>query len=176
MIIVSEYTESDKGDGVITIHCNENCICPICRSPVSHRDWKPRIIKLDGGQVVWLMIERRRCDNESCRRLHSLLPDKLVPYKHYGSDLIAAVLDGDIMPEDTMNEDYPCDETIRRWHHWLMANFSRTEGYCRQAMSLLRNPGLAGAAILETIRKSCDRWLPAVLRMVYNSGGFLVSV
>ena len=36
--------------------------------------------------------------------------------------------------------------------------------------------GLAGAAILETIRKSCDRWLPAVLRMVYNSGGFLVSV
>ena len=75
-----------------------------------------------------------------------------------------------------MSEDYPCDETIRRWHHWLMANFSRTEGYCRQAMSLLRNPGLAGAAILETIRKSCDRWLPAVLRMVYNSGGFLVSV
>lgn len=57
-------------------------------------------------------------------------PAKLCPHKHYGSDLIAAVLDGDIMPEDTMNEDYPCDETIRRRHHWLMANFSRTEGYC----------------------------------------------
>lgn len=122
------------------------------------------------------MIERQRCNNEGCRKLHSILPDKLVPYKHYSSSLIAGILDGDIMPEDTMNEDYPCDETMRRWNLWFMVNSPRIEGYCQQAVGFLKDPGLAGAAVLAAIREACDRWLPAVLRMVYHSGGFLVSV
>ena len=178
MIIISEYTESDKGDGVI-IECNQDCICPLCQSTVCHRDWKPRIMKLDGGQVRWLVIERRQCINLGCHKLHSLLPDKLVPYKHYASELITGVLDGDIGPEDPMNEEYPCDETLHRWNHWFMANLFRIEGYCGLVWHHVLDPGMGfmqpGASILETIQRSCDRWLAAILRMIYNSGGFLVS-
>lgn len=180
MIIVSEYTEFDKGDGSIIINCTEDCICPICQSPVSHRDWKPRIKKLDGGLVQWLVIERRQCENEGCRRIHSILPDILMPYKHYVSDLIMGVIDGDVEPEDPVNEDYPCDETMRRWMRWFIANLFRAEGYCRQALRQAHGSSMdatqSGTPILDGIRKSCERWLPAVLRMVYNSGGFLTSV
>ena len=105
--------------------------------------------------------------------------DKLVPYKHYASDLITGVLDGDIGPEDPMNEEYPCDETLHRWNHWFMANLFRIEGCCGLVWHHVLDPGMGsmqpGASILKTIQGSCDRWLAAILRMIYNSGGFLVS-
>lgn len=63
-------------------------------------------MKLNSRQVVLLLIGRSWRDNEGFRKLHSLFPYNLVPYKHYVSDLISSVLDGDIMPEDTMIENY----------------------------------------------------------------------
>ncbi len=135
-------------------------------------------MKLDGGDRVTLIIERRQCTNSSCRRLHSLLPDILVPCKHYASNLITTVLDEDIIPEEPVNEDYPCEETMRRWKHWFIANRLRAGGYCRnvarQMPAVDREPLLSAASTMDAIRKRIDRWLAAVLRMIYNSGGFLV--
>lgn len=181
MIIISEYLVSGKGDGEIitACPCADKYFCPVCGAPLVHRDWKPRIMKRDGGTAGWLLIERGQCSNKGCHKLHSMLPDILVPYKHYASDLITGVLDGDVRPEDPMNEEKPCDATMRRWNHWFLSNLFRMEGYCRQVWRLAAAPGTGpvqpGASVLETLRESSSRWLAAALRMIYNSGGSLVS-
>lgn len=178
MVIVSDYTLLSKENGEIFVESIENPPCPVCQSPLEHRDRKPRISKQDGGETQWLMIERRKCTNQGCRRLHSVLPDKLVPYKHYVSDLIADVVDEVIVPEDPMNEELPCDTTMRRWMHWFMANQLRIEGYCRSVTSRFLNGGEKAfdpsVSPFENIRNTEGRWLAVVLRMVYNSGGFLM--
>jgi hypothetical protein len=58
-----------------------------------------------------------------------VLPDCLVPYKHYASEVIAGVLDEVITPDDADTEDYPCEATMHRWKHWLMVNYLRMVGY-----------------------------------------------
>lgn len=181
MIIVSDFRLDDKGNGVKIVVSHENVLCPECHSALSHRDWKPRIMKMDGGKVVHLSIERRRCTNRSCGRLHNVLPDTLAPYKHYASDIITGVLDEDIIPEESdVNEDRPCAETMRLWLQWFIMNLENIEGYCRRAgytvLGMSEELFLSSASILKAIRNSVDSWLAAILRMIYNSGGRLTPL
>ena len=160
------------------VESSENCICPECRSPLKHRDFRIRVMKLEGGVKKHLRVERLQCTNECCRRLHNALPDCLVPYKHYASEVISGVLDGVISANDAEDEDYPCEATMLRWRHWLMANHLRIDGYLKSIGYRLLGfgQGLLNARIslLEKIRLSNECWLEAILRMIYNSGGFLV--
>ena len=137
-------------------------------------------MKLEGGERKLLNIERLQCTNESCRRLHNALPDCLVPYKHYASEVISGVLDEIITPDDKDAEDYPCETTMLRWNHWLMANYLRMEGYLRSIGHRLLGLGeellTSGVSLLEKVRTTNGCWLEAVLRMIYNSGGFLEPV
>ncbi len=71
-------------------------------------------MKLKGGGKKLLRMERLQCTNEGCRRLHNALPDCLVPYKHYASEVICGVLDDVISPDDAVAEDYPCEATMLR--------------------------------------------------------------
>lgn len=125
-----------------------------------------------------LQIERLMCTNEGCRRLHNALPDCLVPYKHYASEVISGVLDNVVSPDDTDTEDYPCESTMLRWKHWLMMNHLRIDGYLKSIGHRILgfHQGLLESRIslLEKIRLSNEWWLEAILRMIYNSGGFLV--
>ena len=66
----------------------EDTICPECGSPLCRRDRKLRVHKEAGGKKSWFAINRLKCTNEKCRRLHNELPDCMIPYKHYGSDII----------------------------------------------------------------------------------------
>lgn len=142
-----------------------------------HRDFKLRIMKLEGGERRWIRIERRKCTNNGCNRIHNALPDCLVPYKHYASEVISGVLDGVITPGDTEDEDYPCETTMLRWKHWLMANYLRIEGYLKSVGHRMLGLGegflRSNVSLLETLRSSNSCWLEAILRMIYNSGGFL---
>ena len=61
-------------------------------------------------------------DNDGCRRLHRMLPNFMVRFKHYSAEVISGVLDGIVTPEDADSEDHPSVNTMKRWHHWLMAN------------------------------------------------------
>ena len=88
-----------------------------------------RIMRLEGGMKQRFLIRRLKCSN--CGRLHRELPDCLVPYKHYASEVISGVLDGIITPEDDDSADYPCEMTMRRWHCWLEANRLRIDGYLK---------------------------------------------
>ena len=134
-------------------------------------------MKLEGGEKRFLRIERMRCTNNGCGRIHNALPDCVPPHKHYASEVIASVLDEIITPDDTEDEEYPCETTMLRWKHWLMANYLRIDGYLKSIGYCLLELGEkflnSNASLLETLRSSNSCWLEAILRMIYNSGGFL---
>lgn len=49
-----------------------------------------------------------------------MLPDCLVPYKHYNEETISGVLDDIVNPDDEDSEIYPSEKTMLRWHHWFI--------------------------------------------------------
>lgn len=163
---------------IFFVESREICPCPECQSSLKHRDYRFRIMKLEGGGKKVLQVERLQCTNEGCHRIHNALPDCLVPYKHYAAEVISGVLDDVITPDDEEDEDYPCEATMLRWKHWLMLNHLRIDGYLKSIGHRLLGFGHglleSRISLLEKIRLSNDCWLEAILRMIYNSGGFLV--
>lgn len=134
-------------------------------------------MKLEGGEKRFIYMERLRCTNKGCNKLHNALPDVLVPYKHYTAEIISGVLDEVITTDDLEDEDYPCEATMLRWKHWLILNYFRIDGYLKSIGHRFLGFGdellNTQISLLENIRLSNGRWLEAILRMIYNSGGFL---
>lgn len=96
------------------VESSENSpICPFCQGNLRYRDSRPRIRKKEGGRKEQLMIRGFRCSN--CHSYHNELPDCLVPYKHYETEVISGVLDKIITQEDLDSEDYPSFGTMLRW-------------------------------------------------------------
>lgn len=124
------------------------------------------------------MIRRLRCQN--CHSYHNKLPDCLVPYKHYEAEVIAGVLDEVILPEDLDSEDYPSFNTMLRWLQWFRENLQRMEGYLRTVGYQILNLGeellFTSDLLLNKIRNRHQNWLELILRLIYNSGGFLVPI
>ena len=107
-----------------------------------------------------------------------MLPDLLVRFKQYSAEVISGVLDGIVHPDDADSEDRPCEDTMKRWHHWFMANELSIDGTlksvgCRDLgfdEVLLRS----GISLLEKLRLTSERWLETIHTFIYNSGGSLV--
>lgn len=90
-------------------------VCDMCGRKMKHRDYVKRIMKCGGGKAEWIDVERFSCD--TCSIVRRNLPDYLLPYKHYRSDIIRGVIDGQISIFDLEYEDYPCEMTMKRWMH-----------------------------------------------------------
>ena len=153
-------------------------ICPICKEPLRYRDSRRRIRKKEGGQKENLMIRRFHC--EHCHSYHNELPDCLVPYKHYETEVISGVLDGVVSQDDLDSEDYPSFTTMLRWLQWFTENLERIQGYLRTIGYSLFKLGedflFSQDSLLDAIRNKYQNWLEKILRLVYNSGGFLVPI
>lgn len=149
--------------------------CPDCGTVLKHRDYKFRIMKTEGGRKQFIQIERLKC--KRCERLHNALPDFLVPYKHYTTEIISGVLDDVVSTDDLDAEDYPCDETMERWRYWFAVNQDNIDGYVKSIGYRLLGLGegllSSKTSLLTQLRKSSEVWLETILRMIYNSGGFL---
>lgn len=67
-----------------------------------------------------------------------------------------------------------------RWLQWFRENLQRMEGYLRTAGYQILNLGegflFSSDSLLDTIRNRYQNWLEQLLRLIYNSGGFLVPV
>lgn len=131
---------------------------------------------LEGRECRVYIIRRLEC--RRCEKLHRELPGCLTPYKQYATEVISGVLDDVITPEDEDSANYPCEATMHRWHHWLMANRLRIEGYLKSIGYRLLGFGeellKSGMPLLENLRSSTLEWLETILRFLYNSGGFLI--
>lgn len=107
-----------------------------------------------------------------------MLPDMLVPYKHYQEETVSGVLDGVVSPDDEDSEEHPSEATMIRWHHWLMVNSLNIEGHMKSIGYRLLGFGLGlletCSPLLEHMRRSLpDAWLKILLRYIYNSGNSL---
>ncbi len=108
MFVATHYTVSlDIGKGVYVVRNKDVPMCPECGVLMSGYDHRKRkAIGADGKPRIFL-IRCLRCP--VCRQIHAEIPDSLIPYKHYASEVIKAVQqrDGSLCPAD--------DSTIRRW-------------------------------------------------------------
>ena len=125
-------------------------------------------------------FHRTRIFSQDCHSYHNELPDCLVPYKHYEAEVIAGVLDEVIRPDDLDSEDYPSFNTMLRWLQWFHENLQRIEGYLRtvgyQILNLEEKLLFTSDLLLNNIRNRYQNWLELILRLIYNSGGFLTSI
>lgn len=82
---------------------------------MAHRDYVRRIVRLGGGIFEFVKIERVRCT--VCGLTSRVLPDYILPFKHYRKDIIEGFVSGRLQvgDESLRFEDYPCDLTISRW-------------------------------------------------------------
>ncbi|MDR3050713.1 MAG: DUF6431 domain-containing protein [Oscillospiraceae bacterium] len=88
--------------------------CPCCSGKdLKHYDTVKRIIRTKAGATTWVRIRRIRCVN--CGAVHRELPDYILPYKQYETEVILGVLDGLITSDTLGYEDYPCEMTMSRW-------------------------------------------------------------
>ncbi len=108
---------------------------------------------------------------------HNELPDVLLPYKHYEAEVVSGVIDGIVTPEDQDSEDYPSFSTMLNWLRWFRLNLANMEGYLRNAgYSILRlgeDILFSDRSLLEKVRTIYQNWLEKIIRIIYNSGGFL---
>ena len=68
------------------IESEEECICPECKSGLKYRDKVLRIQRYRDSEPKWFAINRLKCTNESCGRIHRQLPDEMVKFKHYSAE------------------------------------------------------------------------------------------
>ena len=92
---------------------------------------------------------------------------------------ISGVLDGIVLPSDEDSADYPSEQTMIRWHHWLMKNRLNIDGQLKSiayreldfSQELLKSTD----SLLSYIRSFIpDGWLRTIIRFLYNSGNSLL--
>lgn len=142
------------------------------------RDYCKRIVRFEDGDHEWIKIPRHQCDNPKCRKIHRMLPDVLVPFKHYPEETISGVLDDIVGPDDMDSENFPSEKSMNRWHHWFIFNRMNIEGHMRSIghRILGYDEELLSSTIslLAHLRSSIpDAWLKIILRYIYNSGNTL---
>ena len=99
------------GEGIFVISGTEFLTCPICGGKLSAYDRKVRKVRTKSGEIENLLLRRLRCKN--CQRLHTELPDFLVPYKRYSRESIEDVLSCNKV--DIPNDDRTRSK-IRKWY------------------------------------------------------------
>ena len=139
------------------------------------KDWVKRINRKIGGKSEWLLIERRKCTNASCRKTHRLVPDICIPYKHYDAGVIEDVIDGTLDEEALSEEYHPSESTIQRWRKWAKEFIRNAEGKIRSAAHriLELSAEFLGSrmALLKELKERIDYgWLAVAIRIYINTG------
>ena len=168
MIILSSFSlEYNKIKDYFLVKTDEVVPCPYCSGLLRYRDSVFRSIKDFASDAVCLLLRRLLC--QECKKLHRELPSNVQPYKHYGAEVIQAVIDGS-EEASTCAAD---NSTIRRW----VADFSGaapdinqrlTSVYVRMVEETV--PISRSETVLDRIRQHVKHWLPFVMRLLINSG------
>ena len=88
-------------------------ICPHCGGQTHYYDKAKRIVKCKYGEAKKIYVYRYRCSQ--CGEIHRVIPDTLIPFKHYEKEIIQGVIEGTITPDTLGFEDYPSEMTMHRW-------------------------------------------------------------
>ena len=139
----------------------------MCKSELIYRDSKSRESISLSGEVRNFLLRRLRCQNQDCKKLHTELPDIIQPRKHYDSEAIQSVLDGN---EAGCAAD---NSTIRRWK----TEFAEAEPDINQRLASIyaqmtdeKVPIAVTVNTLDKIKIKIKRWLAFVMNLLINSG------
>ena len=119
---IKEYEEKSKA--IITrgieagIYCCEDCLRPMRR----HSSYE-RGIKENGEKVEITVVWCR-----ACRNWHTLLPDFLLPNKHYSGNEIEGVIIDSADTELKLIETSASESTVRRWICQIGGRIRQTVG------------------------------------------------
>lgn len=169
MYIIKNYRRDGK-----YILLDDNCFCcPVCKEgQLLFLDYCKRIVRYEGGEKEWIMIPRHKCDNEKCRKIHRMLPDFLVPYKHYSEEVISGVLENIVCADDMDSENYPNDYTMYRWQQW----FAKNEFVINECFTARKKSYGIGLSFEDIRLLYADSWLKYSIACIYNCGGRLFSL
>ena len=87
--------------------------CPKCGGEQNRYGTVKRIKRSKRGETETTVLQRLQC--KQCKYVHRVLPDDILPYKHYERDVIEGVQEGLIDSNVLGFEDYPCEMTMKRW-------------------------------------------------------------
>lgn len=179
MFMTSSYEMFERSNGVLW--CNYLAVrehCPKCRGVLVERDRRKRIIRYLGGKKNHIMIRRMYCP--ACRKIHTELPDILLPHKHYEAKAIESAVDGRLNEDDPETADGPTKPSIRLWIAWFRDNFSRISSFYAKSNQSIRfehnshpDQGNKLPATLELLRESSTGWLSAGISSIYCAGFIL---
>lgn len=100
----------------------------------------------------------------------------MIPYKHYGSEIIEDVVDGVVGSDDIGTENYPCEASMKHWKWWISRNEANINGQMRSMLHHLLDLDMEFLRFRESLLKGLRErispgWLSVVARFIYNSGG-----
>ena len=123
------------------------------------------VIRENGDRETWI-VRRLRC--RSCGKLHTELPDFILPFKHYEAQTIQRTLDEE--PDNSCAAD---DATLRRWRQ----SFSEASSSIIALLAAFYMKAANKTAplfqfdnILCKLRAGQKNWLTFVFRLLVNSG------
>lgn len=177
MIIITSFNirdnSEDGGETYSTIVLTGDVPpCPICFEELRYRDSRGRKVKDYLGEVRRFKLRRLRC--EKCRHLHTEIPDIIQPFKHYDSEAIQAVIDGDKRAESCAAD----TSTMRRWKADMrdaLPDISQRVAAVDARETNEAVPLASAETVIENIKKRCRRWLAFVMVLLINSGSKLCT-
>ena len=147
------------------VKSREKSHCPYCEGSFKVIGSRRRIIFRQDGSKEKLIIRRLQCCE--CHRVSHELPDIIVPYKRYESDVIADALDETV---SSQNDCCPAEHsTIQRLKLWFFLLRDYFEGAVRALMELMNTESFVRIPLYPLSLQS-DGWLKVLVRNLVNSG------
>lgn len=154
--------------------------CPVCKEGnLVFQDYCSRIVRHAGGKREKIRIPRYRCSNPRCRKIHRMIPDFLVPFKHYTEEVISKAVNDRL--DLCTTDDAPSPVTILRWKRWIRLNSTDIDGQLKsighRELDYSKELLKSGVSLLEKLMRSIPcGWMKPIVIMLYNSGSSLVPV
>ena len=143
------------------------------------RDYCERKVRQDDGEREQYFIPRHKCNNPRCGKVHRMLPDFMVPFKHYTEDVISDCVNHN--SEESQICSGPSASTIDRWKRWMELNKPDIDGHLKsighRELGFSKKLMNTSVSLLEKLMFAIPHgWMRIILRMIYNSGAYLVPV
>lgn len=168
MIMITDYyLEQHQQSNIYYVRSREESVCPFCGNRLQIIGSRKRGVCKNDGLPIRLVIRRMKC--VSCGHVHHELPDLVVPYKRYESEVVARII---APPADNM-EDYPCEQsTAKRLRIWFSQLITYLLELIYKDIEDRTTAGLFWHPIFHLYGSEND-WLKAFIRWIVNSGWWL---